>query len=142
MITFKTLLLATAVGVAAIASSGVSAATYVNADTGATTTVTTTRHPGAVMHGRTVASESMIAVGTRKVGMVGGRPYPIEATHAESTTVKATPRGVVERTEVTTSGGPINVNSTGGAYYTSTDGSYYADPAFNVDVYSTGSYND
>jgi len=146
MTTFKTLLLATALGVAGLSSVSAGAATYVATDNYVTSVngaPVVVAAPTRVVGGHTVASQSMIAVGTRKVGHVGGRPYPIEASHAERTTVRATPHGLVERTVVTDAGrGPVNVNSSGGNYYTDTDGSYYADPAFNVNVYTTGSFND
>jgi len=147
MTIFKTLLLATAVGFAGIAS-GAQAETYVTTSHYATngnnvlvSNPDVVILPGRAIGGRTVASKSMIAVGTRKVGLVGSRPYPIVASHIENTTVHDTPMGLVERTEVTNSGGVINVNS-GGDYYTDSNGSYYADPAFNVRVHSSGGYND
>ncbi|HEY8964405.1 MAG TPA: hypothetical protein VIN59_08105 [Alphaproteobacteria bacterium] len=144
MSNFKTLLLATAVSVAGFAGAA-DAATYVSQSTAyssaAPGVVVTTAPATRIVGGRTVAAESMIAVGTRKVGHIAGRPYPIENAHVENTTYRATPHGVVGHTEVTTAGGPIH-STEGGDYYTETDGSFYADPAWNVNVYTTGSFND
>jgi|GEM_PF-2634411 len=152
MISFKTLLIATAVVSIAGISGAAEARNYVTTESAAvintpSTVVVETPVVTRVIGGRvvavgpTVAADSKIAVGTRKVGMVGGRPYPIEKMHAENTTVTATPSGLVERKEITKAGGTINVNS-GGEYYTSTDGAFYADPAWNVNVHSSGGYND
>lgn len=139
MTNFKTLLLATAIGVAGL-SGAANAGTVVSTNTDVMINGTHVAVPAARVGGRVVASDSQIAVGTRKVGMVGGRPYPIEKAHAETTTVRQTRNGLVARTEVSSTG-VIDPANSGGNYYTETDGSFYADPAFDVNVYKTGSFN-
>lgn len=94
-----------------------------------------------------VTQQSFVAVGTRKVGIVGSRPYPIEASRVESSTVQTTRVGNHAHTEVTTTTTatptPVNFQSGGGVYYTDQTGArYYADPALNVVVRPSGSFND
>lgn len=120
------------------------------------TTVTTTTQGHEVTH------ESYTAVGTRKVGLVGYHPYPMVASHAETNTVRTsapetvtytTAPGVVvtnpngriasSSTVVTsTNDAPIAYSTGGGQYYTEDGTPYYSNPNLNVNVRSTGSFND
>lgn len=147
---FKTLLLAGAMTltVGAFASSANAETIYTEVAPGQTVTTVT---PGAK-----VTTEQYSVIGTRKVGMVGYRPYPLKASHVESTSVSTDrdPTRVVYSpnatnvstsssvSTVTTSGEPVSYSTGGGNYYTENGTRYYRDPALNIDVRSTGSFND
>jgi hypothetical protein len=144
MTTLKSLLLASATLAAGFVSLGAHAAVYTSTSTTTSETVTApapTVTYTRIVGGRPVAVNSTVAVGTRKVGMVGYHPYPIEAAQTEKTVIHDTPTGLVAHTRVSHTGGEI-VPDHGGPYYTATDGSFYADPAWNVQVHSSGGYND
>jgi hypothetical protein len=102
-----------------------------------------------------VVNKSYTAVGTRKVGLVGYHPYPMVRSHVSTSSVTTsepetvvytnTAGGPIETsTSVTTTNSrtPISYSSGGGAYYTENGTPYYRDPALNVSVRSTGSFND
>jgi hypothetical protein len=112
------------------------------------TTVTTTSGPT-----KEYTHEQYTAIGTRKVGMVGYRPYPLVASKVDSRTVnvKGDSDTVVYRTvdgaplatesstvTTSTSSAPISYTSGGGTYYTTAGQKYYRDPALNINVRSTG----
>lgn len=149
MKTFKTLLLAGAMTVTVGAFAGSANAETIYTSVAPGTTVTT------VTPGAKVTTEQYSVVGTRKVGMVGYRPYPLKASHVESTSVSTdraptqvvySPNASVSSSTsvstVTTSGEPIAYSMGGGNYYTENGTRYYRDPALNIDVRSTGSFND
>lgn len=151
----KHLLIVPALAVLAIGSfAAVDARADYYGNGAATTTTTTTyqgpapvmqKAPRSVTHRTT--EESYTAIGTRKVGIVGSRPYPLEASHVESSTVETTRHGRVMNSAVTssttTTGSPevINYQTGGGTYYTDSGTQYYSDPALNIKVRNTGSFN-
>lgn len=127
----------------------------------AETIYSTTVAPGATVtttSGNQVINQTYTAVGTRKVGMVGSRPYPLQASHVESTSVRVKPEtttivngpGVVAAgssntsvtTYTTTNGQPVSYSTGGGNYYTENGTRFYANPDLNIAVHSTGSFND
>jgi hypothetical protein len=117
---------------------------------------TTTAAPVAVVttSGHETVNQSYTAVGTRKVGLVGYHPYPMKASHVESSTVRVSePSTSVVYTPVnagstsvstvtTTDGAPIQYSTGGGDYYTEDGVRYYQNPALNINVRRTGSFND
>ncbi len=147
-----TLLLASAAALSfgAFASTGAHAET-IYTTVGAPTTVTTTS-------GQEVMHESYSAVGTRKVGLVGYHPYPLQASHVESNTVRVDePTTVISTgypaagiaanssssvTTVTRNGQPINYTTGGGQYYTEDGTAFYRNPGLNIAVHQTGAFND
>lgn len=146
---FKTLMLAGAVAVSVGALSGIAKAETIYTEVAPGATVTT------VTPGAKVTTEQYSVIGTRKVGLVGYRPYPLKASHVESTSVStdrtptqvmyspnATVSSSTSVSTTTTSGEPVSYSVGGGDYYTENGTRYYRDPALNIDVRSTGSFND
>lgn len=136
---------AMAVTVGAFATTASAETIYTQVTPGATVTTVT---PGTK-----IVNEEYRVIGTRKVGMVGYRPYPLKASHVESTTVSTdnptrviySPANVTttsSSTLVTTQGEPVSYSTGGGDYYTENGVRYYRDPALNINVRSTGSFND
>lgn len=100
-----------------------------------------------------VVNETYTAIGTRKVGLVGYRPYPMKASRVESSTVINNPARTVVYTPgvgattsssviTTTDGGPVAYTTGGGTYYTEDGLRYYRNPNLNISVRRTGSFND
>lgn len=143
----NTLLLAGAALVTFGGFAGIAQAETVYKTVAPGTTVTTTTPTKEYVH------QQYTAVGTRKVGMVGYRPYPLVATQVDSRTVNVkndgetvvyttqdgAPVAAESKTVTTTrSEAPISYSTGGGTYYTTAGTKYYRDPALNIDVRSTG----
>jgi len=145
---FNTLLMAGAMAITVGAFAGSANAETIYTEVAPGTTVTT------VTPGAKVVNQQYTVVGTRKVGMVGYRPYPMKSSRVESTSVSTAgaPSTVVYApsnvsssssvSTVTTTGEPVSYTTGGGDYYTENGVRYYRDPSLNINVRGTGSFND
>ena len=103
---------------------------------------------GTVTAKEKIITQTSYTVGTRRVGMVGGRPYPLIISQTDTHTVKTSKhQGVKATTETSTSTvvsgtEPFSYASEGGTYYTSGGAPYYPNGELNIHVVNTGAFND
>ena len=92
-------------------------------------------------------TQSSYSVGTRRVGMVGNRAYPLIVSQVDSRTVQTSHhKGVKTSSDVTTTtymyqDEPYMPATPGATYYTSIGNGDYRDGELDVHVVSTGSFN-
>lgn len=97
--------------------------------------------------GNQVYASSSYTASTRRVGMVGGRPYPTiykQVTESVVETADGNSRipGLVKtRKTIVSKSDPVVFVSEGGTYYTSTGEDYYAGNS-NIRVVETGHFRD
>ncbi|MCB1539128.1 MAG: hypothetical protein H6865_07725 [Rhodospirillales bacterium] len=96
--------------------------------------------PGMVVD-QEVIKENYNVIGTRKVGMVGDRPYPIIAAHVNGEFVGDFAAMKHGRVKTMIKHEPIDYTTGGGNYYTSSGGAYYADNGLNIHVHDMGNFN-
>ncbi len=95
-----------------------------------------------------VVEHSDLTISTRRVGMVGNRPYPLVVKQSQSHTVITSEKeGVNVTTKMNSStrtsvNEPYQYNSQGGTYYTSEGQKYYTDGNLNLSIVGSGSFND